>query len=159
MMEGNMVRKLGVSLIAIASLGACSFHANVQAGTRSASTEERRTEERSSSPGEETHERGTSATSNEELALRDSSTGSEHNSEAPAAISQPSSTRHDHDHDRGHGNDADGVDEDNPGKSRSSDKAQAKTEKSKGDHDRGHGNDADGVDEDNPGKSKGKKSK
>ena len=144
-----MFHKLGLSAIALVGLGACSFHASAQAGTRTASQREpAHTEERASNTHGTAGEADEPKARNDQLAVSDK--GPEHHREAAPATP---------DGNHGHGNDADGVDEDNPGKSKTTDKAQAKAEKSTGDHDRGHGNDADGVDEDNPGKSKGKKGK
>ena len=154
-----MIRKLGLSAVVVVSLGACSFHASVQAGSRTASKGEQGSQERSRSERRAAPDADRPESKDEQLAARDQTPSSEQREQAPAAEAASPAASPAHDHDRGHGNDADGVDEDNPGKSKASDKALAKADKGKGDHDRGHGNDADGVDEDNPGKSKGKKAK
>ena len=150
-----MIRKIGWSAILVATLGACSFHASVQAGSRTAS--QRESDEKQQTSGKHRAARDDRPEAKQEgLAVRDQPAAEgEQAVSAPLAAEAPSAA---HDHDRGHGNDADRVDEDNPGKS-SKAAGKAKADKAQGDHDRGHGNDADGVDEDNPGKSKGKKGK
>ena len=143
-----MIRKLGWSAILCAALGACSFHASAQGGSRTASQHERGAAEGKAGAGQVARDHDRPDVRHDTLARPETS--------APAA---PESAPTAHDHDRGHGNDADRVDEDNPGKSKGSDKALSHANNRQHDHDRGHGNDADGVDEQNPGKSKGKKSK
>src|SRR5262245_27279215 len=101
-----MIRKLGLSVL-LTSLAACSFHASMQAGSRSAAEPEPGL---AAAPTPSAPEQP--AAQPQELAAREQPPAATEQplSQAPAPEAQPPAR----DHDRGHGNDADHRDEDNP---------------------------------------------
>ncbi len=168
---GNMTRKVELLMAMFGLLGGCTFHASVQAGTRSGSHGELAADSEHVSGSESRARVHGRSNHHVELAAKDESPSNQPPAPAPAqpvtkaakpARETPKPVAHAAVHtpppQRPVVEQAKLAQAPAPSAAPSpaNDKRASATE---GDHDRGHGNDADRIDEDNPGKSKGGKGK